>query len=252
MAAQFHSELPVGSDADPYSLVTRDPHRGFFGSLHLGYSYTSAESYAYSISSERGIRLTLGTDLAPPELGSDSTLAALNGRLRGYLPMPWQSHHVLAVALSGGAATGSYPRRGMYYVGGLADTPLLDSFTNGVSQSGFVLRGYRPAQFVGTQYSLLNAEYRAPILYADRGLSTLPVFLRGINGAVFADYGGAFDQLELERPLDSYHLALGAELWFEVALAYSGAVTIRLGHARGMDSEAPKRGQTYLVAVSKF
>jgi hypothetical protein len=115
-----------------------------------------------------------------------------------------------------------------------------------------VLRGYAPAQFIGTHFNLLNSEYRFPILYADRGIGTLPVFLRGVSGAVFADYGGAFDSIDLDDPFADYHLGVGGELWFDLVFGYFARGTVRLGYARGLDDEAIEGGQTYVVMSSAF
>jgi outer membrane translocation and assembly module TamA len=78
------------------------------------------------------------------------------------------------------------------------------------------------------------------------------VFLRSISGVAFADYGGAFNQLDLDDPLESYHLGVGGELWFDLVLGYHVRGIIRFGHARGLDDEAPDGGQTYLVVGSAF
>ena len=72
--------------------------------------------------------------------------------------------------------------------GGFVDASAFDAYTTGVQQSGFVLRGYEPSQFKGTNYNLLNLEYRFPLLYVDRGISTLPGFLRTLSGVAFLDY----------------------------------------------------------------
>lgn len=250
--AKFDQDLPVGTLGDPYALVPVEPHRGYLGMIHLGYSYSSAEGTLYSISAERGLTLGLSADFADPAWGSETTLTAFTGVGTAYLPMPWFSHHVLAVALSGGAAIGSYPRRGLYSVGGFQDLPLLDAYTAGVFQSSFVLRGYAPAQFVGRQFNLINAEYRFPLVYADRGLSTLPVFVRGLAGNLFADYGGAFDEIDPDDVLASYHLGLGAELWLDLTLGYYATATIRFGVARGFDEEAPEGLQTYTAISAVF
>jgi hypothetical protein len=68
---------------------------------------------------------------------------------------------------------------------------------------------------------------------------------------VFADFGGAFDQLDLDDPLDDYHLGVGAELWLDFVLGYTGGQALRLGIARGFDSEAPGL-MTYFVASANF
>jgi outer membrane protein assembly factor BamA len=250
--AQVHARLPVRGLEDPFALVTREPYRGLFASTTAGWSYSNIERVTYSISGERGFAMSLNSEYAGPETGSESTLASVSGRFRGYVPLPWARHHVLAGALSGGTAKGTYARRGLYYTGGFIETPLLEVFQDGATASGFVLRGYEPGQFAGSQYALFNAEYRFPILYADRGISTLPVYLRSIAGNFFADYGGAFRQIDFDEPLDSFQMGLGAELWFDVTLGYNAGGHLRLGYARGTDSDAVDGGQFYLVASAGF
>jgi hypothetical protein len=256
-AGEFDSKLPVGTAADPYAKVTVDPHRGFLGIVGLGYGYTNVDGSLYGISAERGMTIGASLNLASKETGSDDTLTEVLGHVTGYIPMPWAAHHVLALAASGAAAVGTYPRRGLYYTGGfVTDQPIiptvLDAYRNGVRQGGFVLRGYKPAQFIGSNYNLLNAEYRFPIVYADRGLSTLPVFLRGVSGTLFADYGAAYDEIDLEDPFDLFHAGVGGELWVDLVLGYHAQGNIRLGYARGLDSEAIHGGQTYVVVASAF
>jgi hypothetical protein len=260
-AGEFDSKLPVGTRADPYSQVTVDPHRGFLGIVGLGYGYSNADSTVYGLGPERGFTAAANMDFAARETGSDDTLTSITARVTGYVPMPWLDHHVLALAASGGAAVGSYPRRGYFYTGGFVEQTepnwrspwdIVDAYDNGTRAGAFLLRGYEPTQFIGTQFNLINAEYRFPILYPDRGVLTLPVFLRSISGVAFADYGGAFNQLDLDDPLESYHLGVGGELWFDLVLGYHVRGIIRFGHARGIDDEAPDGGQTYLVVGSVF
>jgi hypothetical protein len=254
-AAEYDSTLPVGTLGDPFAEVTRDPHRGFLGILTLGFAYSNADSTVYGIGAERGFSLGVSLDVASPQTGSDDTLTAITARSTAYVPMPWASHHTLALAGSAGAAVGTYPRRGVYFTGGFVELDtggLIDAFETGIQQGSFVLRGYRPAQFIGTHFNLLNAEYRFPILYADRGIGTLPAFLRGIAGNVFADYGGAFDRIDLDDPFEEYHLGVGGELWFDLVFGYFARGNVRVGYARGLDDEAIDGGQTYVVLSSAF
>ncbi len=249
--AEFAQKLPLTSP-DPYAALPNDPHRGFLGLLHLGYSYSNAESSTYAISNERGFQLSLGADYADRVLGSDTSLISVSGTATGSLLMPWARHHVLAVALSGGSGGGTYPRRGLFAVGGYADVPLLDAFRSNLRQSGFRLRGYKPGQFAGNDFNLLNVEYRAPLWYADRGISSLPVFLRSLSANAFFDYGGAYDRLDLEHPLDPFHAGVGAEVWADLYVGYFIYANLRLGFAKGLDSVAPSGVQTYTVLSSSF
>jgi outer membrane protein assembly factor BamA len=64
----------------------------------------------------------------------------------------------------------------------------------------FMLRGYEIAQFVGDKALVVSGEYRFPISYPEKGRKMFPVFLQKVHGAIFADYGGAFDR-KSEYPL---------------------------------------------------
>ncbi len=252
-SAQFlDAELPVGDDVDPYAPVGQDPDRGFMALVHAGYSYSNVTRELYSISAERGFAASLGADFAGDATGSESSLTVVNGRLRGYLPLPWGRHQVLALALSGGASAGDYARRGLFYTGGFVEVPYLDALRDGLSAGAFVLRGYARSQYVGARFLLANAEYRVPLVYLERGIETLPAFIRSISAVAFADYGGAFSALDPEHPLDDLQLGLGAELWLDLTFGYVANANVRLGYARGTDSSAVEGGQRYLVVSSGF
>jgi len=98
----------------------------------------------------------------------------------------------------------------------------------------------------------LNLEYRFPIWYVDRGLSTLPGFLRTLSGTAFLDWGGAYDTLDLRKPLDAYHVGVGGELWVHFSIIYADDSMVRIGVAKGLDSEAPQGLHTYFVVASTF
>ncbi|HEX3776652.1 MAG TPA: hypothetical protein VHV51_19400 [Polyangiaceae bacterium] len=249
--ADYTRSLPVGTLADPYSLVTIDPQRGYIGDLRLGYSYSNAQSTVYAVSAEKGFSLGLGLDEANSALGSESTLTAVGGTLTAYQLLPWGQHHVLAVALSGATSLGTYAQRGLYATGGFVDQSLYDAYTSVLRQSAFVLRGYQPQQFIGTTFNLLNAEYRFPILYADRGISTLPIFLRTLSGTLFFDYGGAYNQLDPDHPFKVFHPSVGGELWVDAVTGYFLESNLRLGLARGLDGQG-QGFQSYAVLVSGF
>jgi hypothetical protein len=250
---EHEARLPVGARVDPYAPVPVEPDRGLLGEVILGWAYSNASGTWYGIGPERGWSSSLFVDLANEATASDSTLVSLNGRARTYVPMPWLEHHVLALAISGGASAGSFPREGrLFYVGGFLSQDLSETFVSSVSQGAFVLRGYAPNVFGGTEYTLLNAEYRFPLVNVDRGVDTLPVFLRFLSGTLFADYGGAFDRIDAERPLDSYHLGLGGELRIDWVFAFGAEALLRLGYAAGTDSKAVRGGQTYFAAAADF
>jgi outer membrane protein assembly factor BamA len=254
--SRFGADLPVGPTVDPYATVPVEPFRGILSTLSFGYSYSNVEGSYYGISPEKGYRLGASLEVANEATASEATLTSLTARARAYVTLPWLRHHVLALAASGGSSAGSYTRGGLFYTGGFVGENvrgLLDSFfDSAMRQRVFVLRGYEPGGMRGSDYLLLNAEYRLPIAYIDRGWSALPLYFRTLSMAAFADYGGAFDRVDLEKPLASYHLGIGAEMWLSLVWGYRVRGTVRVGHARGTDSKAVKGGQTYVVIASPF
>ena len=251
-ASIIDGDVPFNPNTEPYALIPSIPNHGLAGIVRLGYFFSNAIRPALAISDEHGIELNVATDLASEDTGSDWTLTAFFDRLRGYILAPWGDHQVLAVALSGATATGTYAREGFYRVGGFQDDQLLDDVTGGTPQQAFVLRGYAPREFFGRKYLLLNSEYRFPIWYAEQGISTLPVFLRTIAGAAFADYGGAFDELNLDDPGDQLHLGAGGELRFHFIFGYFMNLNLRLGYAHGFSDTAIPGGQFYAVMAGDF
>jgi len=247
---------------DPYAAAVSAPPHGTLGVLHLGYAFSNVESSEKTAGAVRGVAFDAGFDFADEALGSTATLRALEASVTGYFPLPW-GHHVLALRGAGAIASGSYARRGNYFVGGYdLDRSLVDAITSGAFNGGFSLRGYAPSAYVGRAYAVANAEYRAPLAIVDRGPSTLPIYLRRIDGCVFMDYGGAFDAFDahafqffhegsiVDHP--SLHTGVGAELWANLTLGYYLALSLRVGYARGFSAEATSGGQRYLVLSSSF
>jgi len=251
--SRFDGALPLAPAPDPYAPARDDPPRGQIGSLHLGWYYANAESYLNSVGPERGFTLSISADVAAPVLASDYTLYIFSYNATDYFPMPWGHHHALALHGASAFTMGNYPFQGLFYAGGFLETPLFQNYTLGAFQGPFVLRGYPALSIAGNQYHLLNAEYRFPIVDIDRGSSTLPLFLGRVSGNFFADYGGAFDQLDQQHWTDQFHLGVGGELWVELTVGYFLAAQLRFGYARGVkDPLAVPGGQSYVVISAPF
>ncbi|MGO9835808.1 MAG: BamA/TamA family outer membrane protein [Polyangiaceae bacterium] len=238
--------LPLPSaDLDPYDTPSI-PAKSSLGSLHVGWSYSNAQSYLWSVGSESGFGLSTTLDVADPMLASESTGYAATFNFATYYAMPWLRHHVLALHMGGGASGGNNGGHGPFYIGGFIDLPVLNIVQNSLIQGGIQLRGYPVVSEVGHYYGLANAEYRFPILNVDRGPSTLPVFLQRISGNAFVDYGAAFDDPTTASP----KTGVGGELWFDLTLGYILDFTFRAGHARGLASGGIDK--TYFVAAVPY
>ncbi|HET9932138.1 MAG TPA: hypothetical protein VFQ35_15650, partial [Polyangiaceae bacterium] len=247
----FH-DAPFGTRVDPWAPVPTEPSSGFVTWVHAGYAFGNAEGSTYSIKFERGLALNLGVDWSGPALGSESTFSVFSGNVIGYVLMPWRHHHVLALQAMAGSSAGTWARRAGFATGGYVDQPVVDVYTKGIRQPQFVLRGFEPLQFFGNNFTLFNAEYRFPIAYVDRGVSTLPVFLQQVSGTVFADWGGAYDSIPHDSPLDVMHLGAGGELWVNFSLGYRLDWMLRIGLAHGFGAAAKNPIQSYFVISTAY
>jgi hypothetical protein len=243
---RYAGELPLPASAlNPYDEPSI-PTRGMLGSLHLGWGYSNAQGYLWSVGNEHGFSTGVSFDVADPMLASDFVGYAASADITTYLLMPWARHHALALHLGGGLGGGNLGGRGPFYVGGFLDLPVVDTVRNRLVQGGIQLRGYPVAYEIGQSYALFNAEYRFPIANIDRGPSTLPFFLNRISGAAFLDYGSAFND-----PKDAqFKTGVGAELWFDLTLGYVLGFTFRAGYARGLSSGGIDK--TYFIAAVPF
>lgn len=266
--ASYTADLPKVTNIDPFSKVTIRPREGNVNIVHLGYAFSNVEGGLRAPGAARGLALTVDMDYGGQPTGSNFTTYSFEATVTGYVPMPWPwgfaKNHVLALRAAGGVSGGTYPAGNTYYVGGynLAKHDLPDTIATGVFNGAFVIRGYPPSSFGGKEYVLGNAEYRFPIFVPDVGVSTLPVFLRRIDGNLFMDVGGAFNEFSTKNAtffhngwlLEStqLHTGLGAELWFGVTLGYGLNAQLRLGWAKGIGGLAIKDGQWYFVASSAY
>ena len=264
-ASVVDSDLPVaGLPLDPLADVTVRPRRGFLGTVHVGYGVGRVEGGLDTPGPARGFALSVGVDASDQATGSSESLYEANYSAAAYVPLPWGKNHVLALRSAGGMSTGSFSRRGTYYVGGynLTDNTVLDTITAGTYSGAFVLRGYPSSAYSGSTYTLQTAEFRFPLAVPDRGLSSLPLYLRRIDGNVYVDFGGAFDTFDF-RSVNFFskgaligspqlHTGIGGELWFGSTIAYLLNVNMRLGYAFGFSQERIPGGQLYFLAASAF
>lgn len=263
-AAATRGVLPIGRTLDPYATTTVKPPEGLVGVVHFGYGFSNVEGSVDASGAVRGVSLALGVDYADAATASKYSVRTFEYVATAYLPMPWPGYHSVALRSSGGISGGDYPRGGRYFVGGydLENTSFIDTVTTGVFNGAFVLRGYAPRSYAGRSYVLETAEYRFPIWFPDHGLSTLPIFLRRLDGNLFVDFGGAFDRLDMHA-FEAFHdgallyspqlsTAIGAELWTGLTLGWAGATQLRLGYAYGFAAEAIPGGQLYFVAAGAF
>jgi outer membrane protein assembly factor BamA len=168
-----------------------------------------------------------------PALGSDVSLDKLAVDLRAY-PRGLGENHVLAVLLAAGTTFGRPGFQRSYEVGGFPDGSLLDVVRTNMA----VLRGYEDGAFFGRKFVSGSLEYRLPLGHPQRGLLSLPGFVRHLHAAAFVDaanaWSGAFD-------VDDVKTSAGVTLGADLVVFHAVPLTVTGGVAQGFASEGETR-----------
>lgn len=203
---------------------------GRFAGPSIFYIYSDTETTKAAISTERGQKVRGLLTFNEKIFGtlSDNVQRIFSGDLRKYFPMPWL-HHVVAFRTAGGIAFGEQLVQGTFTLGGSLGEGALSA--GGESMFYFPLRGLPGPTFSKSRALLFSTEYRMPLIYAQRGLGTLPLFLNDLNLALFADYGNAWNSHEGlgSTGFNNFMLGTGAELRADFVLGHGLPVTGRVG-----------------------
>lgn len=233
-------------------------------SLKLGYSYSDAEKYGFSISPEQGNSFSLSYEHADKALGGDYTFDKLIFDGRKFIPLP-PLHQVLALRLVAGSCSSSILESGLdgekFKLGGSysADNP------GNADTSTFSLRGYKPATLEGNNLLLTSLEYRFPLANIEHSLKLglFSIFLERLSGAFFFDIGNAWESAsnsvninitneenKINSIWQNFKSSIGAELKADFNYKYDSPFTLRLGAAKALSD--PKGYDIYISLGSSF
>jgi outer membrane protein assembly factor BamA len=166
-------------------------------------------------------------------LGSDVGIGKATADVRGYRRL-FSDRDTLALRLGAGTTFGERSFERSFAVGGFPDGTLFDV----VQTNHSVLRGYAQDAFRGRRFAHANAEYRLPLGHPQRGFRTLPLFLRHLHAAVFADaahaWSGALD-------LGEARVGAGAAVGMDLAVGPGLAFTLTAGVAHGFSDTRSAR-----------
>ncbi len=246
------------------SLSDTDPDTQKITSLKLGYSYSDAEKYGFSISPEQGNSFSLSFEHADKALGGDYTFDKLIFDGRKFIPLP-PLHQVLALRLVAGTSSSSILESGLdgekFKLGGNYSA---DNLSN-TEVSTFSLRGYKPATLEGNNLLLTSLEYRFPLANIEHSLKLGPlsIFLERLSGAFFFDIGNAWESSssgnsvnintennEINSIWQDFKSSIGAELKADFNYQYDSPFTIRLGAAKALTD--PYGYDIYITLGSSF
>jgi len=220
---------------DPNAPVPRFPQTNLtFSAVALRFRYSDVRRYVYRLGPTEGLSLSGSVRFNLPALGSDLTTLQLDYSLEGYRKLPWGVTPALFWRLSGGLRTTDNGRGIVFGLGGVPNQDIAQSVIDSVraGRSGY-LRGYPSQQFVGDQYHLLNLEYRQELAVFERGLDSLPFYVRRLHFAGMVDVGDAFT-----GPVEpgDFKVGIGGALRLDMVFGYFVPGALDIGYARGLGS----------------
>jgi hypothetical protein len=217
-----------------------EPLRGLLqaidlGGLELAWTWTrDVQQYPYSISPSQGERFRVAMVKEDTALGSEVSLVKATIDARAYRRVIGDTD-VLALRVGGGSTFGRRQFTRSFVVGGFPDSSLFDI----VRTNHSILRGYPDDLFSGRHFVHGNVEYRFPLAHPQRGIWSLPVFVRHLHAAVFADAAHAWTEPIHWRDVNtSAGAALGADVFLGHALPVTGTVGVARGFAAEGDTRA--------------
>ncbi len=228
--------LDEGGGIDPNAPASSRPEVGGLGPVDLALSYSNLRSVKFGYGSETGRAASVRLSIADPHLGGRFGDVQISGAYAEVIRMPWRGHQNLALRLVGGASAGGLGRRGAYFVGGYSqqeDIIRTLLVRDPYSEAG-VLRGFQPGAFAGRYYAVANAEYRIPVADVERGIGTLPLFMRRITMIPFTDLGGAWTNNFTRKALK---WGVGASLVLSFKVGYLDSIDLFIQYAHGFDEE---------------
>ncbi len=223
--------------SDAFSCASCDPAidtRIARQAIRTGWLLSSAKAFGYSIGAETGTALGATAEFTRRSLGADGNATSATVDLRHYVPV-WPRHAVFAARGAAAWSTGDQRARRVFSASGSGPQP--GGFGFGDEAIG-LLRGYDEGQVDGSRAAVLNLDYRLPLARIERGAGTVPLFVRTIHGALFADIGSGWDDAFRASDLRK---SFGAELSVDVVLGYVLPVTFTTGGAWRSDPVARRR-----------
>ncbi len=193
-------------------------------SLRFGWEFSNARGFGYSISDEEGGRAAVTTELPSAALGADGNGFAATLDARRY----WRAgprHAVIATRAGAAGFWGDTVAQRRFSASGHGPQPAGFGFGRGAIG---LLRGFAEDEVTGTRAAVVNLDYRIPLARIDRGVGTIPLFLRSLHGAVFADAGHAWTG---RARWPDVRLSIGAELSTDTVVGFALPVTFTAGAA---------------------
>jgi hypothetical protein len=197
-------------------------------------AFSQVKSTTFGYGAQAGWDASVSLRLDHPALGATYRNVTVGYAVDAFQRL-WGVTPTLAVRFVGALRAGDLARPGGFSLGGVPPQDVVMAIVNSTrsAASGY-LRGYPNRIVAGNQFHLLNLEYHQELWQLERGLQSLPIYLRRVNLAVLGDAGTAFD-----GPFDpDKHLrvSVGGALRLDAFFGYYVPGTFEIGYARGLST----------------
>ncbi|MEJ7597445.1 MAG: hypothetical protein WKG01_06005 [Kofleriaceae bacterium] len=221
---------------DPSDRVTIVPLTDYVqAGVATRVSFSSVRGATYGLGPRSGLDASIGLRFDHPLIGAEYKTVSLSYTFATYRQL-WGKTPTFSARLAGTLRAGDLVRTGTFGLGGAPSQDVVRSLIDSTraGSTGF-LRGYPSRVLAGNQFHLLNLEYRQELWQIERGIDTLPVYLRRLHVAALADVGTAFDApFDFDRHVRA---SLGGALRLDAFFGYFVPGTLEIGYAHGLQAE---------------
>ncbi len=210
------------------SLTSGFPYSTDEASVTGYWQWYFLERTAYALWPRRGFVFEVLGERTDARLGGDYDLTQGIASLQFYVPSVFK-RHVLSLLAKGGVADGDVTDA--FYLGGE------DSLAEFRPDNDFYpLRGYPARAFAGNRFAFGQVEYGLPLLYIDRGLTSVPFYFDSLALQGFYEIGSAW----VDNAAPDFKDSAGAELQSRFKL-FSVPFVWNTGLVQGLRDEGETR-----------
>jgi hypothetical protein len=236
-------------DPDPTMTVPVPPITDYVqAGVGLRVGYSSVRGSTFAVGPITGFDFSFGLRFDHPAIGAEYANITVSYATSTFRRL-WGKTPVIFARLAGSFRAGDLVRPGGFSLGGVPPQDIVRSIIESArfGITGY-LRGYPARTVFGNQFHLMNLEYRQELVQIERGLSTLPIYIRRLTIAGLADAATAFDDgFQLRRDL---RYSLGGALRLDAFFGYFIPGTFEVGYARGLTSQGV--GETWFLLTGSL
>jgi len=217
-----------------YMLRTGDTlHIGdqSYNFLFTGFKIKNSISYAYSIIPEKGWIITGQYSLSKKWLGSYYNVDLLDISITKYQQTIFR-HHILQFYINAGFLLNSTDYQ-PYIVKGSDIIKRL--YLPALYEKN--LKAYRYYSEKGKNYGIGNLSYNFPLVWIEKGIKNMPVFLSHIWMKLYYEAGNSYNNIKNYKPLQ----VIGSELFFNFDIYFR----VKIDFVMGVSHELERQKQDY-------